>query len=581
MNRFRSYFPLDDAPQPWGDGAFIGVDMLRDPGQLADGMVSFAENARFDEGVAAPRLGIRKLNFGAQGYQGDSPDVIHPYPELIDGQTFQDPISGGEWLIIATVDGLFRTRPGQRGVPITLPAGETVPRGTRLIQTYNGMVMLRGAGLDPLYMADLDVGFQPLPTPAVGKQALPPAVQGLYFSNRLFVVDARPEVVYRDTIFVSDIGAVTSVLQGDAVLNQFKINQGSADPLVAAYKFNDTTLIAAKASSIYVVSNIYGDNATIATNARLDLVTSEYGCRAADSFVQVGKDVWFLAHRRGIASIVQTETNALQGVDVPVSQDIQPLIDRINWEWAGDAVSAAWRNRVYVAVPLDNSRVNDAVLVYNTATRRWSGVDRGPAIRGVVAWVKFTYGGEIRLGFLSSDGFLNLYEDGFHDHVGDNAGAITYQGVPFKLHTRGYGGAAAGTKQFQGVRMALTTWWPQYTIQARVDGVREQRSVKAPGTADRTRYSRPHNAARYVTTNANDDFHVPYREDYSVDTAVAVDPGDAGISPDLHQEIELSAWLREQGRWVQFILESTRGRCELRGVLVDNRRGSVRDGTRT
>jgi hypothetical protein len=581
MNKFRSYFPLDDAPTPLGDGLFVGVDMRRDPGQLESGLVAEAENARFDQGVAAPRMGIRKLNFGAQGYQGDSPEVIHPYPPLIHGQTFQDPISGGEWLIVATVDGVFRTRPGQRGVPIFLPPGEAVPVGARMIQTYNGMVLLRGAGLDPLYMSDLDIGFRTLPTPAPGKQALPPAMQGLYFANRLFVVDARPEVIYRDTIFVSDIGAVNSVLQGDAVINQFKINQGSADPLVAACKFNDTTLIAAKASSIYVVSNIYGDNATIAQNARLDLVTSEYGCRAPDSFVQVGKDVWFLAHRRGIASIAQTETNALQGVDLPVSRDIQPLIDRINWEWAGNVVAAAWRNRVYFAVPLDNSRVNDAVLVYDTVTQRWAGVDRGPAINGVVAWVKFNYGGELRLGFLASDGYLNLYEDGFHDHVGDGTGAITYHGVPFRVRTRGYGGQMAGRKQFQGVRVALATWWPEYTLTAVVDGVNERRAMTATGTADRTRYTRPHDAPRYQTTNVNDDFHRPHRQDYSVDTTVAVDPGQDGISPDLHQEVEVGAWIREQGRWVQLELASTRGRCELRGVLVDNRRGDVRDGSRT
>lgn len=98
-----------------GDGAFIGVDARRDPGQLEAGLVAWAENMRFDEGVAAPRKGIRKLNFGAQGYLDDSPEVIHPYPEVVDSQTFQDPISGGEWLVVATVDGLFRTRPGQRG----------------------------------------------------------------------------------------------------------------------------------------------------------------------------------------------------------------------------------------------------------------------------------------------------------------------------------------------------------------------------------------------------------------------------------------------------------------------------------
>ena len=561
-----------------GDRAFVGVDARRDPGQLEDGLVAWAENARFDKGVAAPRRGIRKLNFGAQGYLTDSPEVIHPYPEVVDARVFQDPISGGEWLIIATVDGLFRTRPGQRGVPISIPAGEVIPTDSRLIQTYNGMVLLRGADRDPLYLYDLDVGFGVLPTPAVGKQALPRATQGVYFGNRLFVVDARDGALYRDTVFVSDIGAVTSVLQGDAVINQFKINQGSADRLRAVFKFNDTTLVCGKDQSIYVVSNIYGDNSTIATNARLDEVTSEYGCRAPDSFVQIGKDVWFLAHRRGIASIRQTETNSLQGVDVPMSRDIQPIIDRINWEHAGDAVAAAWGNRVYFAVPLDSATVNDTVLVYDTVNQRWCGIDNGDALVGVVAWVKFTYGGEVRLGYLSVDGYLNLYEDGNLDHVGSSEGDVTYESVPFKVHTRGYGGTLPGMKEFTSVRLAVSTWWPQYTLKAKVDGPAEIRSVRSV-TADRTRYTRPFDAPAYAESNSGDDFHTAYREDYSVDPGTDFDPGTNGITPDLHQDAEVVAWVRSRGRWCQIQVESQRGRCEVRGVLVDNRRGSVKDGS--
>lgn len=578
MNRFRSYYPLDDAPTALGDGAFAGVDCRRDPGQLEDGLVAWAENERFTNGVAEPRKGIRKLNWGAQGYLDDSPEIIRPYPQVVHAETFQDPTTGAEWLIIATVDGIFRTRPGQRGVPLALPSGTVIPTTSKLIQTYNGMVLLRGEDYDPLYMADLDAGFSVLPAAGVGKQAIPPSSDGVYFQNRLFTVDARDAVIYRDGVFVSDIGAVTSVLQGDAVVNQFKINQGSADRLRSVFKFNDTTLVCGKDRSMYVVTSIYGDNASIADNARLDQVTAEYGCRAPRSFVQVGKDVWFLAHRRGVASIAQTETNALQGVDIPVSRDIQPIIDRINWEWAGGAVSAAWGNRVYIAVPLDDAQVNDTVLVYDTINKRWAGIDNGPAITSVVAWVKFTYGGEVRLGFVSADGYLNLYEDGLLDHVGDEAGAITYESVPWKLHTRGYGGLTAGRKHFQGVRLALTSWWPQYSVVARVEGVREQRTIGSGITADRTRYTRPFTADPYVTTNANDDFHAPYREDYSLDPSVAVDPGDNGLSPDMHQEAERSWYLNESGRWLQLQLEGSQGRCEIRGVLVDNRRGMVRDG---
>lgn len=61
MNRYRAYYPLDDAPLRDGDGGFVGVDERMDPAQLAPGMVASATNARFRNGRIEPRLGIQIL----------------------------------------------------------------------------------------------------------------------------------------------------------------------------------------------------------------------------------------------------------------------------------------------------------------------------------------------------------------------------------------------------------------------------------------------------------------------------------------------------------------------------------------
>jgi hypothetical protein len=61
LNRYRAYWPLDDAPLRDGDGGFVGVDERLEPDQLAPGMVASATNARFRHGRIESRPGITIL----------------------------------------------------------------------------------------------------------------------------------------------------------------------------------------------------------------------------------------------------------------------------------------------------------------------------------------------------------------------------------------------------------------------------------------------------------------------------------------------------------------------------------------
>jgi hypothetical protein len=142
------------------------------------------------------------------------------------------------------------------------------------------------------------------------------------------------------------------------VAQQFKVNQGSADKLVALYKFNETTLVAFKERSVYAIFNVYGD----LTAAQQDQLTDQFGCVAPDSIVQVGKDLWFLS-QLGVMSIQQTEQNKLQGVVLPVSEPIDPLIQRIVWLHAAEARAAYLNSTYYLAVPLDQAEVFGEELV--------------------------------------------------------------------------------------------------------------------------------------------------------------------------------------------------------------------------
>jgi hypothetical protein len=71
----------------------------------------------------------------------------------------------------------------------------------------------------------------------------------------------------------------------------------------------------------------------------------------------------------------------LRGIDIPLSANIQPLIDRISRDLAGGAVGAYFNNRYWLAVPLDtlprqgDARGNNAILVFNLLNRAWESVD--------------------------------------------------------------------------------------------------------------------------------------------------------------------------------------------------------------
>jgi hypothetical protein len=64
----------------------------------------------------------------------------------------------------------------------------------------------------------------------------------------------------------------------------------------------------------------------------------------------------------------------------PISAPIDDVIQRINRNYASNAVATYWNNRYYLAVPLDDSTVNNTVLVYNFILKQWESVDTYPTL---------------------------------------------------------------------------------------------------------------------------------------------------------------------------------------------------------
>ena len=65
----------------------------------------------------------------------------------------------------------------------------------------------------------------------------------------------------------------------------------------------------------------------------------------------------------------------LRGQDIPLSAPIEGTIQRINKAPIDKAVSVYFDNRYYIAVPLDESLTNNALLIYNFINQKWESID--------------------------------------------------------------------------------------------------------------------------------------------------------------------------------------------------------------
>ena len=434
-----------------------------------------------------------------------------------------------------------------------------------------------------------------------GTEEIPNADTGIYFQNRLLIPH------HRDLVAVSDYLNYTRY---QPVMSNFRINQGSEDKLVALVKFDQSTVICFKEHSVYAVRNIYGNLA----DTFLDELTRTSGLIGKKAVTTVGKDIWYLSDQRGVVSLSVSESGKLQGLDMPISEPIQPLIDRINWKSAIGAVAAYHNNRYYLAVPIDGAEKNNAIFVYDFKNQAWSGYDQSDQIgkagscsaiettytnertcvlggglwtaeTGILDMFTFSYLGAERLFFLTTDGFLSLYDDDMYSGDADegvdtsntSTRNITHTNISTELISRGYSFGSTDFKTFSQVDFQLATngvvGATGIALTAQFDGVSETQSVltNADGTTkyinfSRIKYDKPFDKADFVESNAGNDYMTKYRQDYSTVLSTALNPNTTGFDPDIKQESTQKARFNGRGRFVQFKVTNDLGLCEVKGI---------------
>lgn len=170
----------------------------------------------------------------------------------------------------------------------------------------------------------------------------------------------------KDEVLISDILDSDTF---DQIFSQFRFNAGGADFIVGFQSFANDQLIIFNRNSIHTVF----DTVNLASSA-VRQVTDEVGCLARRSIEQIGSEVLFLSDN-GVYGISFVDEYNLRGTALPLSEPINKTIQRINKDVADKAVSAYFDNRYYLAVPLDNSLENNAIIIYNFLNKQWESID--------------------------------------------------------------------------------------------------------------------------------------------------------------------------------------------------------------
>ena len=455
---------------------------------------------------------------------------------------------------------------------------------------------------------------------------MPNSTHGVFIANRVTApttYDASSTAYGNHRQFVAVSDALDHV---HSYFNQiFRVNFGSDSEILDLLVYDENRLLVLTDKDVSMVTGyiVEGTNATFGSSVAIQPVIQNYGVSGRGASVVVGSDVYFYASRRGIVSLAQTEQSKVRGVDIPLSEPIQPLIDRIDPRSEDKIRLAWWDNKLYVAAPLidlsgdDTSTGNNALLVYDFLNQAWSSHDSGTAICPAEFFIA-QYNNSQRLFYVGTDGFINLVEE---NDAGDDLADLTQDDglatTDFEsyLLTRGYHTNDIDHRDFRTAAVNISTWNPNFTLKAVGDGVNESQTLVSNRTKSRVTYYRPFDAEPFQEHNANGDHSNPYREDYSVQLDVDFDTlltesgdvlcteavdgsgeaitlshegavggftlGDGVQFNRMQETLESFALSTRMGRYTQLELSNISGRIKINQATLTNQQGSRAIGVKS
>ena len=478
---------------------------------------------------------------------------------------YSDPSAiGTTWIMLLGSANVGFYANGHTSRTVSL-GGYTVSEQSTIVQANNLVYVFRGDNATPLYWnGDWATSFQLVPATTLPAtyNSIPNSSQATYYQNRLWVRNGKDSLAASDVLAFSDY---------DPLANEFNLNTGNSDYVVATFPFGLTSLVCFKNKSIQLLQQVDG----ALTDVIVTEITRQVGLVGINAVTSVGPDLAYVSYGNINLLTLTSTNNAMQHKTLPLSSRIRRIMNRVNWQVGYKISLGYWNNKLYVSLPLDNSLFCNAVVVYNFITESWYGEwnfspDMNMCIQG---WQVNDYLGLQRLHAITEDGRIFVTDEGQNDISGTTVAEIS-----FELVTRAYStnrgnneSRATSINHFQRRMFAdLSTNRPQFSVSSYTDGANEESVLLTDQTYTRSQ-SWLFNDAAYDLTNANNDYNRPYRRDYSTGPA-SVQSG-TGFQPEMTQDIRIPMITQRQGRlsWLQ--LTNTQGYLMLKSIGFENRAG--------
>lgn len=562
------------------------------PGTLADG-----RNIRMSDGIVETRSGFRAtIHYNQPWWSGASSGDY----EAVGSGIFSDP-DGMEWLFVAVIDNtgasavskVIAMRDDSTYRTLSLDTDLSFTSGGRvdLKQGFTGVVCFRGDGVGsddeqtPLEWSGdwTDRTFREVVQTTSGSydSPIPNAATGVTMANRMLCASGR------DTVAVSDI---LNYSRWDAALNEYRINEGSDDRIVALVPWRKTNLIVLLEQSVAMITGVTGD----LTESTVETVNRSLGCVGPRAWAYIGGDIAFLS-QDGIYRLTEVFENSNQVEELPMSDPIRGYIRRINPAAMHKSVAITDGSLIRFAVPLDGATECNAILTWDATTQAWQGYDSWTERSDdVPPWridrlyrIDYLPSSSTTTGLAGSGGKVAI---GVHLGVKPEVVAIEVPGaigddflwtsgttssathtttggeILTEIRTRGYVWGDLGIKRVRFVNLAMATLDTVWNVYAITEGMNEEVTLATGRTVNPANYHH-FGRADYATDNSNDDFDVAYRDDYTVDLDVNL--GSNGVLLDVFQS-RLDAYsVKVADRWAAFRIVGTQGKLQLKAVQAE------------
>ena len=540
----------------YGNGVFIAVASLSG----GDNVAYSLNGTQFSVLTSVPNYAWTGITFGSGKFVTVGFDAVM-YSSNVSraiqaSAVYSDPNNVGEtWIMLLAYDKVGFFANGRTSKTISL-GGYTVTEQSTIVQANNYVYIFRGPDETPLYWdGNWNGTFALVPDTNLPDsfESIPNSNQATYYQNRLWVVKGKDGLAASDVLEFTDY---------DPLANEFNLNTGNSDYIVATYPFGQNSLVAFKNKSILLLQNVEGSLSDVTVTE----ITRQVGVVGINSVTSIGPDLAYVSNRNINLLTLTATNNALQHKILPLSTRIRKIMDRVNWEVGYKISLGYWNNKLYVALPLDNSLVCNAVVVYNFTTENWYGEwafsdTLNMCIQG---WQVVNYLGLQRMHAITEDGRIFVTDEGQNDISGTTVAEISTQ-----LVTRAYD--TDNLNHFQRrIYLDVATNRPKFSAAAFTEGASEESTLLTDQTYSRSETWKFSDSA-YDLTNANDDYNRAYRKDYSTGPD-SVQPG-TGFEPEMVQEFRLPLITRRQGRLSWIEVTNTQGFISVMSLGYETRAG--------